>query len=57
MRSVSMLIEQARILRSLATTFDECVIREDLRKLAEKCEALAKSVQASAEPDEGSDLA
>ena len=39
---VAMLIEQARILRTLASTFDHPAIREDLLKLAEKCEALAK---------------
>jgi hypothetical protein len=42
--------EQARVLRTLAATFEIPAIREQLLALAEKCEALAASLQEAA-PD------
>jgi hypothetical protein len=42
--------EQARVLRTLAATFEIPTIREQLLALAEKCEALAASLQEAA-PD------
>ena len=36
------LLEQARILRSLAASFDAAGIQDDLRRLAARCDALAK---------------
>jgi hypothetical protein len=44
MSDAEMFMEQARILRSLATTFEVDTMREDLLRLAKRCEdfALAK---------------
>jgi hypothetical protein len=41
-----MLLEQARVLRRLAGTFDHPLIRHDLRRLAETCDKLAKGASA-----------
>ena len=41
MTRVETLREQASILRAVAITFDDEVIRADLLKLAERCEELA----------------
>ena len=35
--------EQARVLRSVATHFEAHLIREDLLRLAERCEELAEA--------------
>ncbi len=43
------LIEQAQLLRTLADTFDVPTVREDLRKLAKRCEDLARRSDARAQ--------
>ena len=53
MTELAMLVEQARILCSLASTFDHPAMREDLLNLAKRCEALARTKQASAQPEPG----
>lgn len=47
MKRVVMLREQAEVLRSLASTFGSEVIRQDLIKLAERCEELAARIEQS----------
>jgi hypothetical protein len=47
----AMLIEQARILRTLASTFDHPTLKDDLLKLAQKCEALAKAKEVPTQAD------
>ena len=37
--------EQARVIRSLAGTFDDGAIRHDLAQLAERCEELASQIE------------
>ncbi|HLJ19096.1 MAG TPA: hypothetical protein VKU84_02815 [Stellaceae bacterium] len=44
------LLEQARILRSLAATFEVPAMQEDVRKLAERCDALAMRCDAPEQP-------
>jgi hypothetical protein len=44
MQRVTVLREQAALMRRLAESFDGEQIRQDLLNLAEKCEALAASV-------------
>ncbi len=53
MSDAEMFTEQARILRSLAATFDVDTIKEDLLRLAKRCEdfARAKRAQATIESD------
>ena len=51
MTQAAMLLEQARILRAVAVTFERAIIRDDLLKLAEKCEQMAKAADVSAEDD------
>ncbi len=46
-----MLMEQARVLRSLAATFDVQSMKEDLLRLAEKCEAFARAKEQQKETD------
>ena len=47
MKRAVMLREQAEVLRSLASTFGSEVIRQDLIKLAERCEELAAQIEQS----------
>ncbi len=47
MTRVETLREQASILRALAATFDDQVIRGDLLRLAERCEELATRMAAA----------
>ena len=49
MVEVTMLHEQARVLRTLASIADHPLIRGDLLKLAEKCEELASAALTSTE--------
>jgi hypothetical protein len=42
----AMLLEQARVLRRLAASFDHALIRHDLLRLAETCDELAKIASA-----------
>ena len=51
MTQAAMLLEQARILRAVAVTFEREIIRDDLLKLAKKCEQMAKAADVSAEDD------
>ena len=45
------LLEQAQLLRSLADTFDAPTVRGDLRRLADRCENLAKRSHAPEQLD------
>lgn len=45
MTEVVMLREQARILRALASTFDDPVLRDDVLRLSETCEQLARAAE------------
>jgi hypothetical protein len=47
MTRVETLREQARVLRSLAGSFDDDVIRNDLATLARRCEETAVRIEAS----------
>ena len=47
MTRVKTLREQARVLRSLANSFDDDAIRQNLIKLAERCEELAAGIEQS----------
>ena len=49
MTEAAILIEQARILRTLAPTFDHPVIRDDVLRLAETSEGLAQTLDSSAQ--------
>ena len=49
MTEAMMLHEQARVLRELASAADQPLIRNDLFKLAEKCEELASAALTSTE--------
>jgi hypothetical protein len=51
MTRVETLREQARVLRSLASSFDAHVIAQDLTKLAERCEELAAQIEHSIRRD------
>ena len=53
MSDKEMLMEQARILRSLAATLDVAAMKEDLRRLAKKCEEIARAKEASGETETG----
>ncbi len=47
MTRVETLREQARVLRSLAGSFDDPGIRKDLTALAERCEQMAARIEES----------
>ncbi len=47
MTRVETLREQASILRAVAASFDDDVIRNDLLRLAERCEELATRIAAA----------
>jgi hypothetical protein len=49
MIEATMLHEQARVLRTLASVADHPLIKSDLFKLAEKCEELASAALTSSE--------
>src|ERR1700741_3402781 len=48
MTEAAILLEQARILRTLAPTFDHPIIRDDVLRLAETAEGLAQVPDSSA---------
>ena len=52
MSDAEMFTEQARLLRSLATTFEVDTMREDLLRLAKRCEdfARARGAKGASEP-------
>jgi hypothetical protein len=41
MKRVELLLEQSRVLRSLASSFDDARIREQLIEMADRCQKLA----------------
>ena len=49
MTRVETLLEQASVLRTLADSFDDELIRADLLRAAERCEDLAKRIAAGIE--------
>lgn len=51
MTRVETLREQASILRAVAASFDDQVIRSDLLRLAERCEELAARMAAAIQRD------
>jgi hypothetical protein len=51
MTRVETLREQARVLRSLARSFDDNVIAQDLTKLAERCDELSAQIAQSIRRD------
>jgi hypothetical protein len=51
MSDAEMFMEQARILRSLATTFEVDSMKEDLMRLAKRCEEFARSKRVTGQSD------
>ncbi len=51
MSDADMFMEQARILRSLATTFDVDSMKADLLRLAKRCEEFARAKRAKDQAD------
>jgi len=52
MKRAETLREQADVLRAIAQTFDDPVIRGDLLRLAERCEALAAQIVGAVQRDQ-----